>query len=75
MEGMRKLVRDHPLAVTLAAFLGGYAAAYFLHASLFGYPNAETCTLHAKNRWAVGACYDLYPSVSDRSERKQRTEQ
>lgn len=35
-----------------------------VYRELFGYRNAEECTLHAKNKYAVGACYDLYSSVT-----------
>lgn len=67
-------MRDHPFAAIVAAFAAGFSVAHFLHPSLFGYPNAETCTLHAKNRWAVGACYDLYPTLKALSERKELAE-
>lgn len=35
-----------------------------VYRELFGYGNAEECVLHAKNKYAAGACYDLYPSVT-----------
>lgn len=35
-----------------------------VYKELFGYSNAEECVIHVKNKYAVGACYDLYPSVT-----------
>ena len=69
-----KLVRDYPFTAIVTAFAAGFSVAHFFHPLLFGYPNAETCTLHAKNRWAVGACYDLYPTLSALSERRELAE-
>lgn len=49
--------------IVVAAFLLGFLVGPFLYPILFGYKNAEECVLNAKHKYAVGACYDLYPSI------------
>ena len=51
--------------VVAAAFILGFFISPWLHPRLFGYSNAEECALSAKNRDAVDACYDLYPSIKE----------
>lgn len=46
-----------------AVFLLGFFISPFVYPKLFGYSSAEECELHATNRFAAGACYDLYPSI------------
>lgn len=55
---------DKKFAIVVAtAFLLGFLIGPWLYPKLFGYSNAEECVLNAKHRYAVGACYDLYPSI------------
>lgn len=46
-----------------AAFLIGFLIGPWLYPKIFGYSSAEECVLNTKHQYAVGACYDLYPSV------------
>lgn len=55
---------DKKFAVAvLIAFLLGFLVGPWLYPILFGYRSAEECVLNAKHKYAVGACYDLYPSI------------
>jgi hypothetical protein len=65
---------NHLCASVVVAFASGFSIAYLLYPTLSAYPNAETCAIHAQNRWSVGACYDLYPTVHELSEQKKRAE-
>jgi hypothetical protein len=52
----------HKLNV-LAVFLVGFFISPIVYPHIFGYASAERCALDAKNKWAVAACYRLYPSI------------
>ncbi|TLS19023.1 MAG: hypothetical protein FDZ72_06370 [Betaproteobacteria bacterium] len=55
---------DKKFAVVVAiAFLLGFLIGPWLYPKLFGYSSAEECVLNTKHKHAVGACYDLYPSI------------
>lgn len=55
---------DKKFAIVVAiAFFVGFFVGPWLYPKIFGYRNAEECTLAAKHRYAVAACYDLYPSI------------
>lgn len=47
----------------VAGLLLGLLIGPWLHPKIFGYSNAEECVLSTKHKYAVGACYDLYPSI------------
>lgn len=46
-----------------AAFFLGFLIGPWLYPKIFGYSSAEECVLNTKHKYAVGACYDLYPSI------------
>lgn len=55
---------DKKFAIVVAiAFLLGFLIGPWLYPKLFGYSSAEECVLNTKHKFAVGACYDLYPSI------------
>lgn len=58
--------RTITLAVGIGALILGFFASPYLYPRIFGYKNAEECTLDAKTRWAVAVCFDLYPSIQDK---------
>lgn len=52
--------------VAAIIFLAGFFSGAWLYPKIFGFNNAEECTLAAKHRYAVDACYDLYPSIQNK---------
>jgi hypothetical protein len=38
-----------------------------IYSRIFGYANAEECAIHTNSQFASQACYDLYPSVKDKT--------
>lgn len=50
------------LVATTSALLGFFVSPW-IYPKLFGYRNAEECAIATKSKYAIGACYDLYPSV------------
>lgn len=55
---------DKKFAIVAAViFVVGFFAGAWLYPKIFGFSSAEECTLAAKHRYAVAACYELYPSI------------
>jgi hypothetical protein len=56
--------------ILLALLIGAIVSAVILsppvYSRIFGYGSAEECAVHTSNRFAYGACYDLYPSIKDK---------
>lgn len=68
----------HGLSVVQGTLLLALAAVSFAfgpyaYAKLFDYANAEECVLKTPHRWAVGACYDLYPTMTESKLSKKNT--
>lgn len=51
------------VVVMVFILLIGFLVGAWLYPKLFGYNSAEECVLNTKHKHAVGACYDLYPSI------------
>lgn len=69
-EAMTMLLKNEKLShnkrwlkICVVAFILGCILGPWVSKKLFGYGSAEECVLDANNRYAAGACYDLYPSV------------
>ncbi|MFY9136816.1 hypothetical protein [Zwartia sp.] len=54
--------RKYWLSILIAFFIGFFVSPY-IYPKLFGYSSAEECAIHAKTKWAIGFCFDLYPEV------------
>lgn len=54
------------IGVIAFAFTAGFLISLIFYPKIFGYSNAEECVLaKGGSRGTVGACYELYPSVSE----------
>ena len=50
----------------LAALVIGFFISPYVYPKLFGYNSAEECAIHAKTKWAIGFCFDLYPEMKNK---------
>lgn len=63
MQKRGSLLRK-PIIVVTAVFLLGTVFGRFVYPHIFGYQNAEECAIANSSRYAVAACYELYPRVN-----------
>ncbi len=47
----------------LIAFIVGFVVSPYIYPKLFGYSSAQECAIHAKTKWAIGFCFELYPEL------------
>ncbi|WP_050470676.1 hypothetical protein [Herbaspirillum chlorophenolicum] len=61
---LKRIFSGWSIFIILLALLLGFFVSPWLYSKFFGYKSAEQCAISTAHKYAVAACYRLYPSIT-----------